>query len=346
MDRRADALTRRGAGEGRIYRRKDGRWEAKYRVQVQGRSVRRAIYAKTRDEVARKLRAALANRDRGLVVADPSETVEAFLASWLPGIRSQLRARSWERYEEHVRLYLVPSLGRLKLSQVSGAHIQAMYGRLIDSGLSSNTVRRVHAALHRALEQAVRWGLVARNVASLVEPPRAICRQMNPLSGADARAFVAAVSGHRLEALFVVAVTAGLRQGELLALRWSDVDLEQGWLRIVGSLARQRGAGVSVTDSKSARSRRRVELTATAVDALRRHRQAQAAERLQAGPLWEDHDLVFCNRMGGYLMASHVSAGFRVVLERAGLPRVRFHDLRHTGRDSDAGQGHPPRGGI
>jgi len=235
-----------------------------------------------------------------------------------------------------VRLYLVPFLGRLKLGQVSAAHIQAMYGRLIDGGLSANTVRRVHAALHRALEQAVRWGLVARNVASLVEPPRTIRRQMKPLSAAEARAFVVAVSGHRLEALFVVAVTAGLRQGELLALRWSDVDLEQGWLRVVGSLARRRGAGVSVTDPKSARSRRGVELTAIAVDALRRHRQARAAERLQAGPLWKDRDLVFCNRMGGYLMASHVSAGFRVVLGEAALPRVRFHDYADVASGSNS----------
>jgi integrase len=144
------------------------------------------------------------------------------------------------------------------------------------------------------------------------------------------RRLLAAASGDRIEALYVLAVTAGLRQGELLALRWSEVDLDAGYLRVVASLGRARGTGLVVTDPKTARSRRRVELGATAVECLRRHRAAQSAERLAAGPLWRHEDLVLASRVGSYLHASDVYESFRGLLDRAGLRRIRFHDLRHT----------------
>lgn len=150
------------------------------------------------------------------------------------------------------------------------------------------------------------------------------------LSPDQARQLLAAAREDRLEALYVVAVSAGLRLGELLALKWSAVELDGGWLRVTGSLSRARGAGLSITNPKTARSRRRVELTSAAVEALRRHRAFQAAERLAAGELWTDRDLVFCNRSGGFLHAADLYDSFLKLLDRAGLPRIRFHDLRHT----------------
>lgn len=206
----------------------------------------------------------------------------------------------------------------------------ALYASLMGRGLSPSTVRRVHAALHRALGQAVRWRLATVNVADLADPPQLVRKDMAALTPVEVRSLLDASGRERLDALFTVAVTAGLRRGELLALRWSDTDLDHGSIRVMGSLARARGKGLAITNPKTSRSRRRVELTATAVEALRRHKEAQAAERLAAGPLWRDRDLVFANRQGGFLSVKEIYASYHRVLDRAGVPRLRFHDLRHT----------------
>lgn len=323
-------MPKRGNGEGSIYRRKDGRWAARYTVTLDGRRMRRWIYADTRDDAARRLRAALAARDSGQTVADPTQTLGSYLATWLEAVRPTLRARSWERYEEHVRLYLVPALGRVKLAQLTPANVQRLYSALLDRGLSPSTVRRVHAALHRSLGQAVRWRLAIVNVAALVDPPQVVRKEMIALSPEQVRRMLEAARGERMEALFAVAVTAGLRRGELMALRWSEVDLDSGSIRVVGSLARARKAGQSITNPKTARSRRRVELTAIAVEALVRHRVQQARERLAAGPFWQERDLVFANLRGGFLDVKDVYGAYRRILDQGGLPRTRFHDLRHT----------------
>jgi integrase len=203
-------------------------------------------------------------------------------------------------------------------------------------------VRRSHATLHRALEQAVRWRKVPTNVAGLVDAPRVAHRDMTVLTPEQARHLVAAVAGDRLEALYVVAVTAGLRQGELLALRWSDVDLDRGTLAVTASLVRiyqprstDRAQGeprshLESTEPKTPRSRRRVELTAVALEALRRRRLAWVQERVAAANVWQDRDLVFCSPTGGYLHAARLTEQFGVLLRRSDLPRIRFHDLRHT----------------
>ncbi|HEX6351080.1 MAG TPA: site-specific integrase [Candidatus Dormibacteraeota bacterium] len=336
-------MTKRGNGEGTIGRRADGRWEARYVWYEAGRRRRRVIYGQTREGVARRLRDALKQREDGVVPADGRLTLADFLKVWLDGARPALSARSWERYEEHVRLYIAPSLGRLKLTEVTPAHVQRLYGELLKRGLSPSTVRRTHAAFHRALGQAFRWRLVPSNVVGLVDPPRAVRREMRALTADEARRLLAAAANDRLEALFTVAVTAGLRLGELLALTWADVDLDRGWLRVTGSLGRTKGAGVAVTAPKTARSRRRVELTATAVEALRRHRARQLEERLAAGRMWRELDLVFANRVGGYLLVNEVYEAHRRILGAAEIPRMRFHDLRHTAATLMLGRGIHPK---
>jgi integrase len=201
----------------------------------------------------------------------------------------------------------------------------------------------------------VRWRKVPTNVAGLVNPPRVAHRDMATLTPEQARHLVAAVAGERLEALYVLAVTAGLRQGELLALRWSDVDLDRRTVAVTAGLvrvykprsaAREEGEARShleLTEPKTARSRRRVELTAVAVEALRRRRAAWLEERVAAANVWQDRDLVFCSPTGGYLHAARLSKQFADVLRRADLPRIRFHDLRHTAATLMLGQGVHPK---
>lgn len=168
-----------------------------------------------------------------------------------------------------------------------------------------------------------------QSVAELVEAPRVPRREMVALAPEQARALLEAARGERLEALYVLAVTTGMRQGELLGLRWRDVDLDDRALAVRASLQRIRG-GPICAEPKTAHSRRRITLTELALSALRRRRAAQIAERLAAGPEWTDEDLVFASHFGRPLHASYVLVGFHVLLRRAGLPRVRFHDLRHT----------------
>lgn len=185
--------------------------------------------------------------------------------------------------------------------------------------------------LHRALGQAARWDLVARNVVTLVDPPRVARHRITALTPEQARHFLDAARGDRLEALYVVALTTGMRQGELLALRWSDVDESSQALRVRGTLHHDPQGGWAIHEPKTAGSQRQVLLAVAAVDALRRHRTAQNDERQGVGPAWQDHDLVFANAVGGPLAPQNLlRRSFVPLLVRAGLPRVRFHDLRHT----------------
>ena len=335
---------RRVNGEGTVARkpRADGQWVARYTVVEEDGSVRRPVlYAKTRAEVSRKLRDALAARDRG-ERRPGKQTVADYLATWHDGTRPQLRPQTWQRQGEHVRLHLVPTVGRFPMHKLAPVDVQRAYAQLLERGLSAATVRRTHAVLHRALGQAVRWRLLAANVADMVDPPRVSRAEMAAFSPVDARRFVAAVRGDRLEALYVVALTTGLRQGELLALRWAEVDLDAAWLQVTGSLVRDRGE-LGIAETKTARSRRRVELAAIAVDALRAHKLAQLEQRVALANVWQDRGLVFASETGGFIGKSTIQKHFPRLLAAAGLPRIRFHDLRHTAATLMLGRGVHPK---
>lgn len=320
-------MSKRANGEGSIYKRADGRWAAALTL---GNGKRKVFYGKTRQEVASKLAGALKSRQDGLPVPSERQTVGQFLTSWLESVRPSLRPRTHLRYEQLVRLHALPALGKLPLGRAKPDDLQRLYADRLDMGQAPASVRQLHAVLHRAFGQAARWGLVARNVADLVSPPRVERREMSALSPEEARAFLEAASGDRLEALYVVALTSGLRLGELLALRWRDVDLQAGMLQVTGTLQRT-GAGLVIAEPKTVRSRRHVALTATAVEALRRHHVAQAEERLRLGAAWQDMDLVFASETGGHIDDSKLRRNsFWPLLERAGVPRIRFHDLRHS----------------
>jgi integrase len=192
-------------------------------------------------------------------------------------------------------------------------------------------VRHLHRFLHRVFDQAVGWDAAPRNPAKLAAPPRAVRHEFRALTAAQCRRLLAGVRGDRLEALYVVALATGMRQGELLALRWADVDLAAGRLAVRGTLQRDQGGGWAVREPKTHRSRRQVALAPVAVAALRAHRDRQDAERRTVGSRWEDNDLVFANRVGRPLSAQNlVQRHFHPLLARLSLPRVRFHDLRHT----------------
>src|SRR5215211_3608307 len=318
---------RRGNNEGSIYRRKDGYWVGQYGVQSAEGTKTRYIYGKRREDVREKLTKAIADRDGGFVFDDKNMDVEEYMKRWLDdSVKGTVRASTYASYEGQVRRYIIPAIGCIKLGKLTPTHVQHLYREMQDRGLSARTVRYTHAVLRRALKQAKRWGMVDRNVAEDVDPPRLKRDEIQPLDREQTRKLLEAAEGDRLHAFYVVAVTAGLRPGEMLALRWSDVDLEAGTLRINRALSDSEFAA-----PKTPRSRRKIELSNTARVALRVHRKRQLEERMQKAGLWENGGLVFPSTVGTPLSHRNVVRSFKALLKRAGLPAdIRLYDLRHT----------------
>ena len=258
-------------------------------------------------------------------------TLAAFMAQWLEAVRPPLRASTWRRYEQYARLHALPALGRLRLDEVGAAQLYRLYAERISAGCSPTSVRHLHRFLHLVFAHAVRWGEIVHNPVDRVDPPRTARHVFRTLTAEQAQAMLAALHGDRLRALYVLALTTGMRQGELFALRWADVDLPRRRLAVRGTLYRGRGGGWTIGDPKTVRSHRQVALAPFAVRALEAHRLLLAEERALAGDRWEDNDLVFPNRVGRPLSSQNfLRRHFRPLLQRLGLPPMRFHDLRHT----------------
>jgi integrase len=322
---------KRGNGEGTITRRKNGGWMAQYTMYTAEGRTRKTLYGKTRQEVAAKLAKALSDREGGVAFDAGGITLGAYLDRWLSdSVEGSVRETTYRRYEELTRLHIKPALGRLKLKTLTPAHVRALYREKLDTGLAPRTVNYIHRTLYKALNQAGADGLVPRNVASVVKAPKPTKKEIQPLNRAQVKALFEAARGDRLEAIHVVAVTMGLREGELLGLKWEDVDLESGTLSVRRSLSYTKKEPV-FNNPKNGKGRSLM-LTNIAVDALRRHKAAQNEERLRLGSLWEDHNLVFPGQTGRPMRAwSLIGGSFKRLVKRAGLPeRTRFHDLRHT----------------
>ncbi len=326
--------SKRGQGDGTIYRRADGRWEA--RMTLDG-GKRKSFYGASRAEVREQLIAAQRDRDRGLfITADERATVAEFALQWLASkAPPNTEPSTHRRYRELLTLHVVPTLGPVRLTKLTPSQVQALYGVLLERGLSSTTVRKVHMVLHALLRAAVRLGLVARNVSELVEIPRNAATEIQPLSREEAKQLLAAATGTRLEALLTLGVTTGMRQGELLGLHWRDVDLDDGSLQV--RLIQQRQSGVLIYKRpKTPRSRRRITLPPTTIEALRRQRTRQLAERLRLGDAWavgvaeSERDLVFTTAIGTPYPVESLIYDFRKVLAAGAIRPIRFHDLRHT----------------
>jgi integrase len=322
---------KRGNGEGSITRRKDGLYMARYTVETATGTKRKTLYAKTRKEVSEKLTEALAQAQKGVTAEPGTMTLGVFLQRWLEdSVRGSVKQSTYQRDESLCRVHLVPGLGKKKLKTLNAADVQRFYRAKLDSDLSSATVHKLHVILHKALKQAVRWGLVPRNVAEDVEPPKVHKEEMHPLTSEQARRLLNMARVDRLEALYVVAVQSGLRQGELLALRWEDVDLEARTVQVRRTLTRN-GGKLAIGPTKTAKGRRTVKLTQGATEALQRHLERQLVEINKAGDKWRENGLVFCTGRGTLINPTNLRRrSLSPLLQRAGLPPMTFHQLRHT----------------
>lgn len=337
-------MTRRANGEGTIYRRSDGRWEAAlYVPDAEGRRRRKRLYGRTRAEVATQLRAASARIDRGLPAVDAGTRLDVYLPMWLDQVaRPTLRPKTIEGYETVIRRHLLPRIGAKTLRSLTTSDVRVLMAGMTKQGLAPRTVQYVHAVLRTALAQAVRDDLVGRNVASVVRAPRQTRREAAFLTPDEARQLIAAAKGTDLEAVVVVALTLGLRRGELLGLRWSAINLDAGQLRIVATVQRVSGE-LLIEEPKTRSSVRTLPVPAMTITALREHRVRQAARRLAAGPRWRDHDLVFTSGVGSPIDPRNFDREFKELLDSACVPRIRFHDLRHTFATFLLAEGTPAR---
>ena len=327
--------SRRGHGEGSIYKRKDGRWAGTVEMGHEGgRRKRKTVYGATRAEVVKKAKGVKAAQDQGLSPADDRLTVGAYLTWWLSEIEPTVQASTHQRYEQLVRLHAVPVIGSTKLSRLTPDHLQNLYSDRLRAGQSEQSVKHLHRMLHTALKRAVRFNKVQRNVAALLLPedlPKVQKSEMKTLRSEEVHLVLAAAEGDRFEALWILAFTTGMREGELLGLKWEDIDLTSAKLSIRRSLKRTPDNRLVLGPTKTRGSVGVVPLTSMAVESLRRRRAAQAAERLRLGETWDDQDLVFTNRVGRPINPSNLLLReFYPLLERAGVAHIRFHDIRHT----------------
>jgi integrase len=296
--------------------------------------------------------------EQGIPVASAVWTVAEYLNYWLHDVVLQeRRPKTYQGYEGVVRLHLIPGIGKKRLDRLTAQDVRVFLtgirqecqcckngwdavlsqprccalpgGRCCQSRLSPRMVQSVHAVLRNALECAVREEVIPRNAAKLVKVATPKYSVNRGLTAAQARAVLASAGGQRLGALYVLALFLGLRRGELLGLRWDDIDLDGGTLEVVQTLQRVGGA-LRLVPPKTPDSRRTVPLPALCVDVLREHKRRQFQERAGAWPDWEDHGLVFPSRRGTPMEPDNLRRSWSVIRAEAGLPAVRFHDLRHT----------------
>ena len=340
-------MSRRGSNEGSIYRRQDGRWVGAISMGYapSGRRRRRHVFGKTRAEVVKKLAADTRARSSGVQPEDGRTATGTYLERWLvDSAQGRLRPLTFQSYASVTRGHLIPAFRRIPLSKLQPLDVERHLRAELESGLSPHSVRNQHAILRRALNDAVRWGMITRNVAALVTPPRATQDARHPLSADEAQIFLAAVRDDRLAALYTTAIALGLRQGELLGLTWEAIDWDRSTLEVRGALQRYDGA-FHLTELKTRRSRRTLSVPAPVLASLRARQDIQREEQRLAGPGWErnEFDLIFSTEAGGPLSAASVSRQFKRHLTRAGLRAQRFHDLRHAAASYMAAEGVPIR---
>jgi integrase len=280
--------------------RKDGRWVTT--LTIDGK--RTYLYGKTKQELQEKLRK----------MKRRTQTVEQFLASWLDTIASGCKPKTYESYEYITRYHLIPNIGKVRMDRLSPHDVQQLIALLQDRNLSPRTIHYAASVLSRALNWAVKWGDADQNVVQMVRLPRYDSRMVEPLTFEQAKQLLDTIQGHRLEALYRLAVSLGLRRGEIIALTWDDVDLHKRTL--------------TIKQSKTQAGRRTLPLPPVLLDALKQHHARQAQEREH--PDWQEHNLVFPSERGTPLSPRNLVRHFKALLQRSGLPDIRFHDLRHT----------------
>ena len=318
-------MSRRANNEGSVYKRKDGRWCAV--VYLKGERI--YLYARTRTEVVTKLKETQKQVDQGLTVRGARYSLGEYLQEWLVFVKSNLRPHTWEGYEQVTRSHIVPHLGTVRLKDLHPKQIQALYA-LKEKSLGPSTIRIIHAVLHKSLDQAIKWGLIGRNPADAVTRPRQNKKEMSVLTPEQAQSLLSHLVGDRYEALYYLALTTGLRRGELLGLKWDDLDWVTGKLKVQRQLSRLKGEGLVFMQPKTRAGQRSIALGQGALEKLRNHAKLQQLERQFFENRWKDTGLIFTSLIGTPIDPKNLSNVHSKLIKDLGFPPIRFHDLRHT----------------
>lgn len=281
-------------------------------------------------DAERFLREKLHELDRGAYVAPDRRTFQEHAEAWLEDyVQVNVRQTTAESYETLLRKHAFPAFGQMPVAKITPADIQRLLAQKIKAGLSKRRVQYLHRVIHGCLQYAVQLEIVARNVADAVKPPQADKREAPYLTPDQVLDLREAVDGHWLEMVIILAAYTGMRRGEILGLKWEDVDFESRILRVRRSLVPTK-TGSKFQEPKTAKGRRSIHLQDSLVAELKRHKARQAAQKLRLGAVYQDNGLVCARDDGTPISPSSVTHGFTLVLEKAGLPKIRFHDMRHT----------------
>lgn len=320
---------------GHIRRRGKISWELKFDISPDPltgeRRTRRVTFRGTKREAEIKLAALVTEIAKGEFVDVSKTTLAEFIERWLRDwAATNVSPKTFERYAELLRNHVAARIGEVRLQKLRAIDVQELYTTLIRKPLSARTVGHVHRVLHRALGHANKWGLMAQNVGALVSPPRVASSELELLTPAQAQEMLKKFRGRSLYPIFVTALATGMRRGELLALRWCDVDLDGAFLRVEQSLE-QTKAGLRIKSPKTKFGRRRITLPASAVAVLRDHWKAQQEIRLRLGAGKAPTDsLVFATWDGKPRSPNSLTKEWNTAIKTSGLPRVTLHSLRHT----------------
>jgi len=335
-------VNRRADHEGSIYQRSsDGLWMgvAHLGYSPAGKPIRKYVAAKNRTEVVKKLKKIRRDFDDGLLIQDINVTLTELFERWFKDImRHQIAPSTFSNYQTVVRMHILPILGRKKLAELTVSDVDKLLSLKTDSGLSPSTVRRIRAVLAQCLDQAIRWELVHRNVATLSRSPKMNRREGRTLTPAQARHLLETLRGHHNEALYALMLSTGLRRGEALGLRWSDFDRATGVLRVSRQLKRE-GSRLVTTDTKTSLSRRAVNLPAPMLKTLLEHEARQRAQKEQLGTAWIDSGYVFTSSIGTPIDPRNLYREFQKVCRIAGLGDWHPHELRHSAASLMLAQG-------
>lgn len=339
---------KRGNSEGSIFKRNDGTWCAMMtegRDPKTGNLIRRSFYGKTRQEVSEKLSKAQEDLRKGTLVENTRMKVGQWLDDWLLKYkRGRIRATTYDSYEMMVRVHIKPYIGNVVLKDLKPEHLQSMYNDKLSQGraetrggLSTRTVRYMHMIMHEALKQAMKNNLVSRNIAEATTPPKLIKREMRVLSKEEQDRFLDVLEGERLGPAFMVDVGTGLRRGELLALRWPDIDFDERVIRVSHSLSRVRtfeeGSNTKsqliFQQPKTKSGRRSIPMLDNVYEALVAHKKAQEEEKKFFGSAYQDDGLVFCTELGKPIEPRNFNRKFYELLDKAGIKDANLHCLRY-----------------
>ena len=324
-------------GAGTIRKRSDGRWEARYTIgfdPATGKQKQKSIYGKTQKEVRERLAEITTELDNGTYLEPAKETLGVWLDTWLETYAQfSVKPYTMDAYERVCRNYLIPVLGVIRLSALTAPQIQLFYNSLLmDKKLSPKTIRNIHGVLHRALDQAMKLGMIRSNPTELCDLPKARRKEIKPMEQDKIEAFLKAIKGNKYELLYQITLFTGMRQGEVLGLTWDCVDFAHSTLYVNKQLQKTKKVGGDYALVPTKNSRARVITAASSVMALlKKQRSFQAQAQLLAGSEWDNKwGLVFTNELGGHLTHFTVYKHFKEAVTSIGLEEERFHDLRHS----------------